>query len=85
MDNPEQQMIKKSFLLAFGRYHMLFATEQQNFLSSCALLRLTMHRACVSPHPLADGRVTWMEGAVQKYGEWFPPWRHGGRRDLTDS
>lgn len=37
MDNPGQQMIKKSFLLAFGKYHMLFATEQQTFLSSGVL------------------------------------------------
>jgi hypothetical protein len=40
MDNLEQPMIKESFLLAFGRNHMLFATEQQNFLSSWVLLQL---------------------------------------------
>lgn len=54
MDNPEQQMIKKSFLLALGRYHMLFATEQQNFLSSYVLLRLILQCACISPHAPAD-------------------------------
>lgn len=54
VDNPEQQMIKKSFLLALGRYHMLFATEQQNFLSSYVLLRLILQCACISPHAPAD-------------------------------
>lgn len=42
MDNPQQRMIKKSSLLAFGKNHMLFATEQQNFLSSGVLLQLIM-------------------------------------------
>lgn len=70
MDNPKQRMIKKPSFLAFGKNHMLFATEQQNFLSSGVLLRLIMQGACVPPHVPADGVATWVEGAPQKHIEW---------------
>lgn len=70
MDNPEQQMIKKSFLLALGKCHMLFATEKQNFLSSCVLLRLILHCACISPHMPADSRGGETQESVRKRGEW---------------
>lgn len=70
MDNPKQRMIKKPSLLALGKNHMLFATEQQNFLSSGVLLRLIMQGACVTPHAPADGGATWVEGAPQKHVEW---------------
>lgn len=69
VDNPEQQMIKKSFLVAFGRCHMLFATEQQNFLSSCVLLRLILHYACISHEP-ADSRGGETQESVRKQIEW---------------
>ena len=70
VDNPEQQMIKKSFLLALGKCHMLFATEQQNFLSSCVLLRLVLRCACISPHMPADSGGGKTGESVQKQGEW---------------
>ena len=82
VDNPKQQMIKKSFLLALGKCHMLFATEQQNFLSSCVLLRLMLHHACISPHTPADSRggetrepkeARWVAGEASGQGRRVRP------------
>lgn len=80
MDNPQQQMIKKSFLLALGRYHMLFATEQQNFLSSYVWLRLILQCTCISPHAPADSSGSKTEESVQEQVEWQgkPAWGEGG-------
>ena len=49
---------------------MLFATEKQNFLSSCVLLRLILHCACISPHMPADSRGGETQESVRKRGEW---------------
>lgn len=49
---------------------MLFATEQQNFLSSCVLLRLVLRCACISPHMPADSGGGKTGESVQKQGEW---------------
>ena len=49
---------------------MLFATEQQNFLSSCVLLRLILHYACISPHEPADSRGGETQESVRKQIEW---------------
>lgn len=48
---------------------MLFATEQQNFLSSCVLLRLILHYACISHEP-ADSRGGETQESVRKQIEW---------------
>lgn len=82
MDNPEQPMIKKSFILALQKYQMLFATEQQNVLSSCALLRLVLQCPGLFPRAPVDGRGGKTEECVWELAEWQekPAQREGGAR-----